>query len=223
MGTRRVPPVRPRSARRLPPRSVMRRTAGPRAAVSNTPSTRGCRSRPSTSTSISALTASRAAPSPACRSRCLRRRPSTPSRSVSTSSLVGGSPVGLPNCCEPSTETPQPRTFPFEPPSNLGFDHSRRLVRPPQASNRGLLDRQCHCASAPAVVHLLPPDIAEDRAAKGPKPKALIRSPFRAALARKEGTVLLCLQPEFAMFRIGQHCCPNFWPTRASRGLSASG
>ena len=119
------------------------------------------------------------------------------------------------------TETPQPRTFPFEP--NLGFDHSRQLVRPPQASNRGLLDRQCHCACAPAVVHLPPPDIAEDRAAKGPKPKALIRSPFRAALARKEGTVLLCLQPEFAMFRIGQHCCPNFWPTRASRGLSASG
>jgi hypothetical protein len=88
---------------------------------------------------------SRAAPSQACGSRCLRRRPSTPSRSVSTSSLVSGSPVALPSYCEPSTETRQPRAFPFERPSNLGFDHSRRLVRPPQAPNRGLLDRQRRC------------------------------------------------------------------------------
>jgi hypothetical protein len=30
------------------------------------------------------------------------------------------------------------------------------------------------------------------------------------------GAALLCCSPEFAMFRIGQHCCPNWWPIARS-------
>lgn len=93
--TRRAPPMQPASAWRPPARSATRRTAGPLVVVSNTPSINGCRSRPSTSSSTSAPTDSSAAPSPACRSRFRRRRQLTPSRSASTSSLVGGSSCHL--------------------------------------------------------------------------------------------------------------------------------
>ena len=34
---------------------------------------------------------------------------------------------------------------------------------------------------------------------------------FKQRKQRRRGSPL-CLCPEFAMFRIGQHCCPNLWP-----------
>ena len=92
MGTRRALPVRPRSAWRLPPRSVMRRTAGPRAAVLEYAFNPWLSFKTeylylNLGTDGIANGAIAGVPS-----RCLRRRPSIPSRSASTSSLVGGSP-----------------------------------------------------------------------------------------------------------------------------------
>ena len=77
-------------------------------------------------------------------------------------SLVGGSPL-VAELLRAFDWNRSPGHFPSTA-FNLGFD-PRVDSSPPQASDRGLLDRQCHCASAPWS--LLPPDIAEDRAAKG--------------------------------------------------------
>ena len=215
MGTPRAPPVRPRSAWGPPPRSVTRRTAGPRAAVSNTPSTHGCRSRPSTSTSISALTASSTAPSPASRSRCLgeddrSHRQGRHQRQVWR--VVA--PVGLPSCCEPSTDA-QPRTF-LRTAFQSWFRSLASTRRPPQlriaASSIGsaiALMRACRGPLA-AAGHCGRPS------RKGPKPKALIRSPFprRVSQERRDGALVfaagICHVPHRTAL------LSQFWPTRAS-------
>jgi hypothetical protein len=39
-----------------------------------------------------------------------------------------------------------------------------------------------------------------------------------AAFLGPMGSSDLCLGGEFAMFRLGQHCCPNWWPVARAVG-----
>ena len=63
-----------------------------------------------------------------------------------------------------------------------------------------------HCACARPVVHLAGRAFLES-GRQGARPRPFTAPPRAAGL---------CSRPEFAMFSIGQHCCPNcWWPVRA--------
>ena len=69
-----------------------------------------------------------------------------------------------------------------------------------------------HCTPVSAVVHL----VAERSGKSAPA-----RGSFRLFAPRAGRTLVLAL--EFAMFRIGQHCCPNCDPRRAWSAAGGQG